>query len=115
MSFHNRQSKFPIKPQVICNKLNLEYRAEIKFLGINIMGTLKWNSYVQSLANKLSKVSFMIQSSTGVLSPYMIQNVYFTKFQALLLLAILFWRGIGGELSIRMFRTQKKVIRSMVE
>jgi hypothetical protein len=56
MSFHNRQSKFPIKPQVIFNKLNLEYTVEIKFLGTHIMETLKWNSYVQLLANKLSKV-----------------------------------------------------------
>jgi len=71
MSFHNRQSKFLIKPQVSFNKLNLEYTAETKFLGIHITGTLKCNSHVQSLANKLSKVSFMIKSSKGILSPYM--------------------------------------------
>jgi len=32
----------------------------MKFLSIYITGTLKWNSHVQSLANKLSEVSFMI-------------------------------------------------------
>ena len=48
MSFHNRQSKFLIKPQVSYNKLNLVYAAEMKFLGIHIMETLKWNSHVQS-------------------------------------------------------------------
>jgi len=32
----------------------------------------------------LSKVSFMIKSLKGILSPYMIRNIYFTKFQALL-------------------------------
>jgi hypothetical protein len=112
MSFHNRQSKFPIKPQVSLNKVNLEYTAETKFLGIYITETLKWNSHVQSLANKLSKVSFMIKSSKGILSPYMIRNVYFTKFQALLRFEVLFLGGIGGELSIRMFRIQKRVIRS---
>jgi hypothetical protein len=47
MSFHNRQSKFLIKPQVSFNKLNLEYTAETKFLGIHITETLKWNSRVQ--------------------------------------------------------------------
>ena len=72
MSFHNRQSKFPVKPQVSFNNLNLEYTAETKFLGIYITETLKWNSHVQSLANKLSKVSYMITSSKGILSPYMI-------------------------------------------
>jgi hypothetical protein len=42
--------------------MNLDYRAETKFRGIHIMGTLKWNSHVRSLASKLSKVSFMIKS-----------------------------------------------------
>ena len=59
---------------------------------------------LQLLANKLSTVSFTIKSSKGILSPYMIQNVYFTKFQALLWFGILFW----GELNIRIFRIQKK-------
>ena len=40
MSFHNRQSKLLVKPQVIFNKLNLEYITEMKFLGIYIMETL---------------------------------------------------------------------------
>jgi len=108
MSFHNRQSKFPIKPQVSFNKLNLEYTAETKFLGIHVMETLNWNSHVQSLANKLSKVSFMIKSSKGILSPYMIRNVYFTKFLAPLRFGIIIWKRIGNELSIRIFRIQKK-------
>jgi len=72
MSFHNRQSKLPVKPQVIFNKLNLEYITETKFLDIYTMETLKWNSHVQSLANKLSKVSFTIKSSKEILSLYMI-------------------------------------------
>jgi len=56
----------------------------------------------------------MIKSSKEILSLYMIQNVYFTKFLALLQFGILFWGGIGGELSIRIFRIQKRLIRSMV-
>jgi hypothetical protein len=45
MSFHNRQSNFPVKPQVSFNKLNLEYTAETKFISIYITETLKWNSF----------------------------------------------------------------------
>ena len=40
MSFHYGQSKFPVKTQVSFNKLNLEYIAELKFLGVYIMETL---------------------------------------------------------------------------
>ena len=35
----------------------------------------------------------MIKSLKGILSPYMIRNIYFTKFQALLRFGILFWGG----------------------
>jgi len=113
MSFHNRQVKFPIKPQVTLNKINLEYTTEVKFLGIYITETLKWDTHIQILANKLSKVSFMIKSLKGILSPYMIRNIYFTKFQALLRFGILFWGGRGRELNKRIFRIQKRVIRLM--
>jgi hypothetical protein len=77
MSFHNRQSNFPIKPQVSFNKLNLEYTAETKCLCIHITERVKWNSHVQLLANKLSKVLFIVKSSKGILSPGMIRNVYY--------------------------------------
>jgi hypothetical protein len=95
MSFHNRQEKSPIKPQVSLNKSSSKYTAELKFLGIHIMETLKWNSHIQVLANNLSKVSFIIKSSKEILSPYMIINIYFTKFQTLLRAGILFLGGRG--------------------
>jgi len=74
----------------------LDYTAETKFLGIHITETLKWNSHVQSLTSKLSKVSFMIKSLKEILSPNMIRNIYITKFQSLIRFGILFWRGIEG-------------------
>ena len=55
----------------------------------------------------MSKVSFIIKSSKGILSPYVNLSVYFTKFQAFLRYGILSWVGIGGELNIRIFRIQK--------
>jgi len=76
--------------------MNLEYTAEKKFLGVHVNETLKLNSQVQSLASKLSKVSFMIKPVKEILSPNMIQNIYLTKFQSLLGVGILFWRGMEG-------------------
>jgi hypothetical protein len=81
MSFHDRQMNYLTKPQVTFNKMNLDYTAETKFLGMHITETLKWNSHVQSLASKLSKISFMIKSLKEILSPNMIRNIYFTKLQ----------------------------------
>ena len=96
MSFCKRQTSFLVKPQVTFNKMNLDCITEKKFLGIHITETLKWNSHVQSLASKLSKVSFMIKSLKEILSANMIRNINFTKFQSILWFGILFWGGIGG-------------------
>jgi hypothetical protein len=56
----------------------------------------------------------MIKSLKEILSPNVIRNIYFTKFQSLLQVGILFWRGLGGELNMRIFRIQKTAIRSVV-
>jgi hypothetical protein len=62
MWFHNRQTRVLENPLVTVNKINVDYIAEIKFLGIQITDTLKWNTHIQSLASKLCKVTFMIKS-----------------------------------------------------
>jgi hypothetical protein len=59
----------------------------------------------------------MIKSLKDILSQYIIRNIYFTKFQSLLWFGILFWAGEGGmevELNTRIFRIQKRVVRSVV-
>jgi hypothetical protein len=42
--FHNRQTHVLVKPLVTFNNMNVDYTAEIKFLGIQIMDALKWHS-----------------------------------------------------------------------
>jgi len=39
MSFHNRQTNIPVKPLVTFNKMTVDYKAEMKFLGIQITDT----------------------------------------------------------------------------
>ena len=56
----------------------------------------------------------MVKFLKEVLSPNLIQNIYFTKFHSLLRFRILIWEGAGGELTTRILRIQKRVIRSMV-
>jgi hypothetical protein len=84
MSFHNGQPHLLVKPLVTFKKLTMTYTSEMKFLVIRITDTLKWHSHVQLLANKLSKVAFMIKSLKEILSLYLIQNIYLSKFHSLL-------------------------------
>jgi hypothetical protein len=108
MSFYNKHKEHMVKPKVTINKMNLNYTTETKFLGIHIIESLKWNSHVKVLASKLSKVSFMIKSLRETLSTYMIQNLYFTKFQSLLCLAYCYGGGSGGVKQIEKFLYFKK-------
>jgi len=43
----------------------------------------------------------------------LIRNIYFTKFHSLFRFGILFWGGAGSDLTTRIFRIQKRVIRAM--
>jgi len=114
MLFHNRQTHFLVKPLVTFHKMTVDYTAEIKFLGIQIMDVLSGHSHIQLLPGKLCKVVFMIKSLKEVWSLNLIQNIYFTKFHSILWFGILFWGVAGNELTTTILRIQKQVIRSMV-
>ena len=68
----------------------------------------------------LCEVAFVVKFLKEVLSPNLIQNIYFTKFYSLLQFSILFWvsswgvGGAGDELTARILGIQKRVIRSTV-
>ena len=63
VSFYNGQPHFQAKPLVTSfNNTTVAYTSETNFLGIRITDSLKWYSHIQLLANKLSKVTFMIKS-----------------------------------------------------
>ena len=56
----------------------------------------------------MSKVSYIIKSLRGVLSPFVLKSIYFAKFQSLLRYGIIFWGGETG--SITVLRMQKRVL-----
>jgi len=60
---------------VTFNNMNVDYIAEIKFLGIQITHTLKWQPHIQLQAGKLCKVAFMIKSLKEVLVAFMIKSL----------------------------------------
>ena len=62
MLFHNGQPHFLAKPLVPFNNTTVAYTSDTKFFGIQITHSLKCHSHIQLLANKLSKVTFMIKT-----------------------------------------------------
>ena len=53
MSFHNRQVKDPIRPQVTLNETPLDYVADLKFLGLHITETLNWNIHLTNISTQI--------------------------------------------------------------
>jgi len=45
--FHNRQTHILVKLLDTFNKMTMDYTAEMKFIGIQIMDTLKWHPHIQ--------------------------------------------------------------------
>jgi hypothetical protein len=111
MSFHFNKSRLLFRPRICYNNMEIAYSSKLKFLGIDILDNLKWNTHIQSLSSKLSKTVFMIKSLRGVLSPNILRCIYFGKFQSLLRYGIIFWGGVGD--STKVFKIQKRALHIM--
>ena len=108
MSFHLSKNRLVVRPQILYNNLETAYSSELRFLGIDIIENLNWNTHIQSLCSKLSKTSYIVKSLRGGLSPNMLRSIYFGKFQSLLRYEIIF----GGEGDrIKVCKMQKRVSR----
>jgi hypothetical protein len=111
VSFHTKQNRNPLKPQVTFNNMDIGYKSKLKFLGTYITENLKWNVHVRYLSQKLSKVYYTIKSLKQVMSPHITRSVYHANFQSLLRYGILF---LGGDNeSIKIFKLQKRILRIM--
>jgi hypothetical protein len=106
VSFHTKQNRNPLKPQVTLNNMDIGYESELKCLSIYITENLKLNVQVRHLSQKLSKVYYIIKSLKKVMSLHIIRSIYPANFQSLLRYGIIFW--CGGIESIKIFKLQRK-------
>jgi hypothetical protein len=109
MSFHTKQNKKPLIPQVIFEGTDIPYNDETKFLGVYINKNMKWSNHIKHLSSRLNTSYYMISSLKNVTSPYVLRTVYFACFHAHLRYGLTLWGGDPE--SIRIFRLQKKVLR----
>jgi hypothetical protein len=62
VSFPSCQNKNPIQLQIRFNNININYSSEIKFLGVHLMESLKWEVHIRVLCSKLNKSLYMLHS-----------------------------------------------------
>jgi glutamine amidotransferase-like uncharacterized protein len=68
MSFHNRQERDSMKPQIKFGKIGIAYKSETRFLNIHVGEHMEWNAHIMFLSSKLNKVCCMIKSLRDVIS-----------------------------------------------
>lgn len=83
-----------------------------KFLGIIVDHHLSWVPHIESLLVKLAKANFATRTLVRQVDESAVKMFYFSGVQSLLQYGVMFW-GSASE-SIRIFRAQKRIIRSIL-
>ena len=92
-----------------CNMGELMTCSEVKFLGIHLDPTLKWNTHIDNLCKKLSKNIFLLRNLAYCVSQDILCTVYFSLCHSLLSYSVLVW-GHAAERG-RVFALQRRAIR----
>jgi hypothetical protein len=81
LSFHPRQRLRVCKPSIVYNNLEIPYKSDVKFLGIQITEKLRWNTHIKSICPNLNKAYFIIKTLKEITSYNIIRLVYHSYFQ----------------------------------
>jgi len=74
MSYHTKQSRFPMRPKISYRNTDITYKSDTKFLGIHITENLKWTTHTCILRLQLSKACYIIKSVQGIVGLCMIRR-----------------------------------------
>ena len=83
ISYHTKQSKFPMRPKITYRNTDVAYKSDKKFIGIHITENLKWPTHICILKLQLSKVCYIIKLVQGIMGLCMIRSFYHSKFELL--------------------------------
>jgi hypothetical protein len=90
----------------ISNTLNM------KFLGLFINDTSSWKTHIEYIMSELSSACYAVRSVKPYVSQNILKMIYYSYFHSFMTYGLLFWRH--SPYSVKIFRLQKKIIRSML-
>lgn len=93
------------------NGKSIAQESEVKFLGIYLENNLEWEAHIDNLCKKLSPVCYALYRLRELSNKTIMKSYYYAQFYARIKYVIIFW-GCSHH-SIRVFRLQKKAIRSI--
>ena len=112
MLFHYKQTQLKNDelPNIQINNTPLEFTQNFKFLGINIDNTLSWNSHINDISNKISKVNGVLSKLKSFFPTFILTSLYNSLILSRLSYGLLVWfYGNCDRLKV----LQKKAIRNI--
>jgi len=91
--------------------INLENKKCVKYLGVLIDNELSWNSHIDFLSNKVSRVVGILSKLKHFLPKYVLINIYKTLLQPLLLYGLTIWGQANKSTKDRLLILQKRALR----
>lgn len=113
LSFHHYQNTNFSCPTINMNGNDINYKNNLKFLGVWLDDTLKWSVHIEHVSNKLSKLCFALLLVRRVSQLQSTRVLYFSYFHSVLNYGIIFWGNSPN--SHLIFKLQKRAIRIMMK
>ena len=104
----------PVIYPLFYDSFQLEQVTSIKFLGIYISDTLTWDSHINYLTRKLSKISGSLFKLRQCIPRVMMRQIYYALVNSQLIYGINVWGTAGSASNLsKLFAAQKKAIRTL--
>jgi hypothetical protein len=113
LSFHRTQRKRICKPIIVYNEVNIPYKSDVKFLGIQITENLRWNTHIKSIRPNPNKAYFIIKTLKETMSYKIIKSIYYSYFQSRLLYGIVLRRAAKESIESFGYKKVKRLIAGM--
>ena len=102
----------PLPPLLIGNQF-ISRVYETKFLGVMIDYRLSWESHINYLSTKLSKICGITYVTRKQLTQSALINIYYTLFYSLISYCITIWGGTACKHINRIYMIQKRFMRAI--
>uniref|UniRef100_A0A6P7GKQ2 Uncharacterized protein LOC114337976 n=1 Tax=Diabrotica virgifera virgifera TaxID=50390 RepID=A0A6P7GKQ2_DIAVI len=96
---------------LVLNNNSLEVVESVKFLGLIVDKSLKWNLHIDALHKKLSSACFALRSVATEMNLSTSRTVYYALFESHLRYALPFWGTCCATQFERIFKLQKRALR----
>ena len=98
-------------PNIVIHNIEIERKPFVKFLGITIDDSLKWDKHISNITNKLTSSLYALRCSKNYLTEKAKKTLYHALFQSHINYGLLLWGSSAKTHTNRIWKLQKKAVR----